>query len=119
MPKILIVDDSTFERKTVGDMLKRSGYPSVLEAEDGEKGLEAYERETPDLVLLDIRMPGLSGVEVLQRLIQKHPSANVVMVSIIRDQASIDECMKLGAKGYVNKPVTTDKLLPHVKALIG
>jgi len=70
-------------------------------------------------VLLDIRMPGLSGVEVLQKLVEKHPTVKVVMVSIIRDQASIDECMRLGAKGYVNKPVTSDKLLPHVKSLIG
>ena len=119
MAKILIVDDSTFERKTVGDMLRRSGYADVVEAEDGERGIEAFDREKPDLVLLDIRMPGLSGVEVLQKIIQKSPSAKVVMVSIVRDQASIDECLKLGAKGYVNKPVTTDKLLPHVKSLIG
>jgi len=112
MAKILIVDDSTFERKTVGDILRNSGYKEILEAEDGEKGLEVF-------VLLDIRMPGLSGVEVLQKLVEKHPTVKVVMVSIIRDQASIDECMRLGAKGYVNKPVTSDKLLPHVKSLIG
>ena len=119
MAKILMVDDSTFERKTVGDMLKKSGYENVIEAENGEIGLQKFESEKPDITLLDIRMPGMSGVDVLREIIKKDPSAKVLMVSIIRDQESIDECTKIGAKGYVNKPVTTGKLIPQIESLIG
>jgi two-component system, chemotaxis family, chemotaxis protein CheY len=119
MAKILIVDDSTFERKVLGDLLSKEGYADVMEAEDGQKGLAMYSTEKPDLTLLDIRMPGISGVEVLEKIISDNPSAKVLMVSIIRDQESIDECLRLGAKGYINKPVTAEKLIPKVKELIG
>ena len=119
MGKILIVDDSTFERKVISEMLVKEGYADIIEADNGEDGILKYEKEKPDLVLLDIRMPGISGVEVLEKLLEKDPQASILMVSIVRDQESIDECIKLGAKGYINKPVTSEKLIPHVKELIG
>lgn len=119
MAKILIVDDSAFERKTVHDLLKGNGYEQVIEAKDGEEGLIAYENEKPDVVLLDIRMPGISGLEVLEKIISKNPHAKILIISILRDQESIDKCLSLGARGYVNKPVTRDKLIPKINELIG
>jgi CheY-like chemotaxis protein len=115
MPKILIIEDSAFERKAISGMLKDAGYSDVLEAESGELGIKKFDETKPDLVLLDLRMPGMSGMDVLTELKKRNNSVKVLIVSIIRKKETIDEALGLGVKAYVTKPVTSAKLVPEVK----
>lgn len=115
--KILTIEDSAFERKVIIDLLRESGYEDIVEAKTGEEGLEVYEREKPDLVLLDLRMPGMQGMEVLKAL--KKKDAKVIVVSIVRKQETVDDVMRLGADGYLFKPVTKDNLIPPIKKVLG
>lgn len=119
MAKILTIEDSGFERKIIIDVLNKAGYKEIIEAESAEEGLELYKKEKPDLVLLDIRLPGMDGVECLKKLKEINPKVKVVIVSIITRQESIEECKKLGVVSYIMKPITSRKLLGPVKKALG
>ena len=114
MAKIMTVDDSVFERKVISDIIIKAGN-SVIEADSGEKGVELYAKEKPDVVLMDLRMPGIGGAEAIKRILASDPKAKIVVVSIVRDQETMDQLIKSGAKDYVKKPVTPDKLTQAVK----
>jgi CheY-like chemotaxis protein len=109
-PKILIVDDSAFARRNVRLVLQGTGY-EVEEAIDGMQCIESYFLKTPDLVVLDNVMPGMSGIEVLKRIREINPQACVVMLtSDVQDQTR-KEAMNLGAMGYLVKPVNKAEML--------
>ena len=115
--KILTIEDSAFERKAIIAILKKGGITDIVEAEDGEKGLEAYKNEKPDLVLLDLRLPGMDGLECFKKLKEIDPAVKVIVITIVTRQDSVDEANKLGVKGYIIKPITEEKLLPAIKAI--
>jgi DNA-binding NarL/FixJ family response regulator len=117
MMKILLIEDSIFERKAVMNILKKNGYPDIVEASDGDGGILKCGVEKPDLIFLDLRMPGVDGLYVLDRLKEMHPEVKVVVMSIIRDKQTIDDCLKRGACDYVSKPVTEKKLLAVMEAV--
>ena len=120
MAKILTIEDSVFERKAIINILGKSGYKNVVEANDGKEGLEKYKEEKPDLVLLDLRLPGEpTGLDIFRELKKIDSGVKCIVVSIIRKQESIDEALKLGVRAYVMKPVTQEKLIPEVKKVIG
>jgi two-component system chemotaxis response regulator CheY len=118
-PKILTVEDSEFERMTIVKILKKNGYENVSEAENGERGLEKCVKDNPDLVLLDLRMPGMSGYDVLKELTAKHPAIKVIVVSILREQKNIKEALDNGAKAYITKPVKEEVLIKEIKNCLG
>lgn len=118
MPKIMTIEDSAFERKAIINMLKKGKFDDIIEAETGEEAIEKYKKERPDLVLLDLRLPGMDGIECLKKLKKVDPRVKVVVVSIVTRKDSIDECMKLGAKAYIMKPVTQSKLLEPIKKIL-
>ena len=91
----------------------------IIEAETGEEGLEKYKSEKPDLVLLDLRLPGMDGIECFKELKKINSGIKVIIVSIVTRKDSIDECMKLGAKAYLIKPVTQNKLIEPIKKVLG
>lgn len=119
MAKILSIDDSSFERKVIANMLKEAetGEYELVEAEDGEEGLQKLQEERPDLVLLDMRMPGKDGVEFLREL-QDH-DVRTVIVSVVQDEQTIKEAKDAGATGYVKKPVDKEDLLAAVEEALG
>ena len=119
MAKILVVDDSAFERKAILGILEKAGHKDIIEAEDAEQGLEVFKLEKPDLVLLDVRLPGMDGVQCLGEIKKANPDAKVIMVTIVTRQETIDEAMKNGAAGYITKPITKEKLVPKVKEVLG
>lgn len=119
MTKILTIEDSAFERKALINMLKRGGFTEVIEAETGEEGIESYKKEKPDIVLLDLRLPGMDGIECFKKLKQADPRVKVIVVTIVTRQDSVDECMKLGAKAYIMKPITQTKLLEPINKVLG
>jgi len=109
MMKILIIDDEQSIRETLEMFLREKGY-AVMTAEDGAKGLDAVERERPDIVILDIRLPGKSGLEVLEKIMEKGERIPVIMITAYHDMETTIQAMKLGAYEYIHKPIDVDEL---------
>ena len=91
---ILICDDAAFMRMMIKDILTKNGYNVVGEAENGAKGIEKYNELQPDLVLMDITMPELGGIEALKGIKQSDPSAKVIMCSAMGQQAMVIESIQ-------------------------
>ena len=110
--KILVVDDEPLHCDLMREFLEGKGY-SVVEAFDGDQALELYKRERPDVVLLDMRMPGKSGLETLRELRAFDPEARVIMVTAIQqeelDQQAVVE-VEEGVLDYITKPFDHDSL---------
>lgn len=102
--KILIVDDALFMRNVIRKNLEECGYRETMEAADGKEALELYRKWQPDLVLLDITMPGISGLEVLEQLRRESPEARVIMCSAVGQDQMIANALKLGAFDFIVKP---------------
>lgn len=109
--RVLTVDDQALFRGVARDVIDATaGFESVGEAENGQAGLEAVERLAPDLVLLDVRMPGLSGIEVAQRIVTTHPEVVVVLISI-EERIDIPSAAQLERVPLVRKQDFGPKLL--------
>jgi len=107
--KILVVDDERMIRWSIQQALSKEGH-SVATVETGEEAVAQATDDTPDLVLLDITLPGIDGIEVLRRLKAHDPSITVVMVTATEDLRTAVEAMRLGAYDYVSKPFDLDRL---------
>ncbi|OYT42045.1 MAG: two-component system response regulator [Candidatus Altiarchaeales archaeon ex4484_43] len=118
MVKILVIDDSLFERKAVLDILQNNGYRDVIEASEGNEGILKCGVENPDIVLLDLRMPGTDGLYVLDRIMEINPETKIIITSIIRDKKTIDDCIKRGACKYISKPISEKKLISAINDLL-
>ena len=94
---ILLVDDEPHIRKFVALILKQLGSPVVFEAGNGQEAVAIYQRENPDLVLLDVNMPVLDGIETLKKLKQVDPNCVVIMLTSVANRQTIDEAIELGA----------------------
>jgi DNA-binding NarL/FixJ family response regulator len=116
--KVLLVDDEAHIRKFVGLVLKKFSRPTIVEASDGLIALELYAREKPDLVLLDVNMPNLDGIQTLERLMQTDPEANVVMLTSLANRQTIEDCVRLGALGYIRKDTPKDELAAQLQAIM-
>ncbi len=116
---ILICDDAAFMRMMIKDILTKNGYNVIGEAENGVKGIEKYIELHPDLVLMDITMPELGGIEALKGIKQADPSALVIMCSAMGQQAMVIESIQAGAKDFIVKPFQPDRVLEAVKKVIG
>ncbi|MEG1895788.1 MAG: response regulator [Oscillospiraceae bacterium] len=114
MSKILLVDDAAFMRMMLKDTLKKNGYTDVYEAVDGLDAVGKYDEIKPDLVIMDITMPNMDGLEALRTITTKHPDARVVMCSAMGQEAMVVEAIKLGAKDFIVKPFKPDRILKTV-----
>lgn len=114
MAKILVIDDERSIRNVIGELLEMEGY-TVKTAENGVQGYEMIGAESFDLVISDIKMPEMDGIELLDKLVETHPDTTVVMIS---GHGSIDtavECIKKGAFDYIEKPIDMNRILVTVK----
>ncbi len=109
---VLTVDDDEFVRDVLAAYLEDSGY-KVLQAENGRLGLETFRREAPDLVMLDLRMPEMDGLEVLGLITQESPDTPVILVSGMGTIGDAIKALKLGAWDYVAKPIHDMGVLEH------
>ena len=116
MTRVLIVEDEENYRLTIGFMLRREGF-DVAEAADGAAGLELFDRAGADIVLLDLMMPGLSGIEVCRAL---RARGNVPIVMVTARDAEIDKVvgLELGADDYVTKPFSHRELVARIRAVL-
>ncbi len=112
--KILIVDDSPLMRFQLTEILEEAGYDVVGEAEDGREGIEKYSELEPDLVTMDILMPGVDGLGALKAIKKRDSDARVVMVTTVRNRDKVLEAVKKGASDYVVKPFEEEKVLKKI-----
>jgi len=115
---ILVVDDSGLARRGTRRILEGAGY-TILEAEDGMAALERYFVDKPDLVLLDLVMKGMYGIDVLTKLRALDAAARVIVLSADIQTSSRDMVTAAGATAFLNKPVAVDELLAAVRAALG
>jgi two-component system response regulator (stage 0 sporulation protein F) len=109
MAKLLIVDDETDIREFAKNFFKKRGI-EVLTASGGRSALDLIASDNPDLVLLDVRMEEMTGVDVLRQLRKINQTTKVIMVSGVEDEETINEAKALGVKGYIHKPLVLEEL---------
>ena len=116
--KVLVVDDEAHIRKFVTLMVHSLGEPIVLEAANGNAALEVYEREKPCLVLLDVNMPRVDGIQTLRNLKRSDPACTVVMLTSLVNRQTVEECLRLGAVGYLRKDNPPADMLAQLQKII-
>lgn len=114
MAKVLVVDDAAFMRMSIQKMLEPHGHVMIGEAENGIEAVKKYMELKPDIVLLDITMPEMNGVEALKQIKEKDPSAKVVICSAMGQQAMVAQAIQYGAKDFVVKPFEVDRLIAAI-----
>lgn len=119
MAKILLVDDAAFMRMMVKDTLTKAGYTDLYEAADGVQAVEAYSEVQPDLVIMDITMPNMDGLEALKAIRAKDGNANVVMCSAMGQESMVMDAVRSGAKDFIVKPFKPDRVLKTVSNILG
>ena len=116
---ILICDDAAFMRMMIKDILTKNGYNIAGEAENGAKAVEKYNELKPDLVLMDITMPEMDGIQALKKIKETDPNASVIMCSAMGQQAMVIESIQSGAKDFIVKPFQADRVLEAVQKVVG
>ena len=116
--KVLLVDDSGLARRSTRRVLENAGY-DVVEAEDGMSAIERYFVEKPGVVMLDLVMKGMYGLDVLSKLRELDPEARVIIVSADVQTSSREMVQAAGAAGFLNKPASPDELLAMVSRTFG
>ncbi|KQX46968.1 MULTISPECIES: response regulator [unclassified Paenibacillus] len=118
MLRIMIVDDVSYMRLLLKTMLEASGYEVVAEAASGEEAIEKYAIYRPDLVTMDITMPGMHGIDATKAIIHKDPSAIIIMCSAIAQKDFVLQAIRAGAKDFIAKPFQTYKILNTIESLL-
>jgi len=115
MKKILIVDDSEFTRKLIVSSLKNEKY-HLIEASNGKEAIKKYKSEKPNLILLDVVISKqMSGIDVLKKIKKDSSQAKVIMVSVMDQPKILMETKKIGADGYISKPIEAEELKASIK----
>ena len=118
MPLVMIVDDSSFARANLRRSFEAAGY-DISEAASGQKALELVQNLAPDLVTLDLLMPGMNGMETLKAMQPLCPKARFLVISADIQNATRQELINAGAHGFLNKPVARDELIAAAARLLG
>ena len=116
---ILVCDDAAFMRMMIKDILTKNGYNIAGEAENGLKAVEKYNETKPDLVLMDITMPEMDGIQALKKIKEMDPNAKIVMCSAMGQEAMVIEAIQSGAKDFIVKPFKPERILSTVKKILG
>ena len=115
---ILVVDDSPFASKQIQDLVEENGNEMIGNAKNGEEGIHMYEELHPDIVVMDITMPGIDGLETAEILLKKDPDATILMLSSLCDSGTLEEVKAIGLKYLIPKPWEDDVLLATLEMLI-
>ncbi len=112
---VLICDDAAFMRMMIRDILTKNGFVVAAEAENGVKAIEKYQETHPDLVLMDITMPEMDGIQALKEIRKLNANAQVVMCSAMGQQAMVIESIQAGARDFIVKPFQADRVIDAVR----
>lgn len=116
--RVLVVDDSMFVAKQIGQILTSEGYEVVATAADGKEGVDKYKELYPnvDLVTMDITMPRMDGITALEQIIAFDKDARVVMISALGKEELVKKSLLVGAKNYIVKPLDRKKVLERISS---
>ena len=117
-PAVLVVDDLPFMRSLLCDIVRAGDMSVAATASDGHQALTAYLANAPDIVLLDIAMPGMDGILALKKLREIDPGARVIMCSALGEQAMIIRAIQLGARDFVVKPFHPERVLTAITRVL-
>ncbi len=117
MKKILIVDDSAFTRDIHRQIVESMGFASV-EASNGEEAIEVFSKETPDLTMVDLLMPGMDGIDVVKALIALKNDAKIVVCSTDKQKFRQEDARRAGAAAFLTKPVDAEKVVDTLNKLL-
>lgn len=115
---ILLTDDEAHIRKFIGLVLRKFGQPQILEAANGAEAVEMYRQHQPDLVLLDVNMPIMDGVQALAQIKQLDPDAIALMLTSLANRHTVEECLRLGAVDYIRKDTPREELTVRFEEII-
>ena len=128
MAKIMLVDDAAFMRMMVKNALTKSGYDNFVEAQDGAEAVKKYDEEKPDMVIMDITMPNMDGlqalsyplfVRALKKIRENDPNAKVVMCTAMGQEGMVVDAIKSGAKDFIVKPFNAERIVQTVNTILG
>jgi two-component system chemotaxis response regulator CheY len=115
---VLIVDDISFVRKTLADILTKAHYQVVGEARDGVEAVDMFNQLKPDMVTMDIVMPRMSGIDATHRILQMHSTARIVVVSAMGQENMVMEAIGAGALDYIRKPFSATDIIRTIDRLL-
>jgi two-component system chemotaxis response regulator CheY len=115
---VLIVDDLTFIKMVLKDLVEKAGFRVVGEASDGEEALRLFAEKRPDIVLLDITMPKMDGLTALRKILETDPEAKVIMCSALGQQRLILQAIQMGAKDFIVKPFRPERVIGAIKKIL-
>ncbi len=116
--KVLIVDDSRIVQRAISSVFAGLEIDHITCAPDGTAALEQFARTEPDLVTLDITMPGMDGLACLERMMHLRPEVHVLVISALNDRATGLRALKLGARGFVSKPFSNEELAGEIHRIL-
>ncbi|ADQ05378.1 response regulator receiver protein [Caldicellulosiruptor owensensis OL] len=117
--RILIVDDAAFMRMMLKDIITKNGYEVAGEAENGAKAVEMYKELKPDLVMMDITMPEMDGIQAVREIKKIDPQAKIIMCSAMGQQAMVIESIQAGARDFIVKPFQAERIIEAIKKVLG
>jgi len=117
--RVLIVDDATFMRMMLKDILSKNDFEVVGEAENGLRAVEEYKAQNPDIVTLDITMPEMDGIAALKEIKKINPAAKVIMCSAMGQQSMVMEAIQAGAMDFIVKPFEKTRVVEALRKALG
>ena len=118
MANVLVVDDAAFMRLSIKQILEKNGHTMIAEAEDGKEAIQKYNEYHPDVTILDITMPEMSGLEALAHIKESDPKAKVVICSALGQQEQLAKAIQLGAKDFIVKPFDPDRMIAALNKVL-
>ena len=118
MARVLIADDAMFMRESIKKMLLANGHEVAGESEDGKETIEKFMECKPDLVILDITMPGMNGIDVLKYIMELDAEARVIICSAIGQTEVIAKAIQLGAKDFIVKPFGEEQMIGAIEKVM-
>jgi two-component system chemotaxis response regulator CheY len=116
--KVMIVEDRDIISQAIADMLSMSGYEVVASVEDGKSAIEAYSSMKPDIVLMDLLLPDMSGIDVSRRILKMDPHAKLIAITAITKEGIREECESAGLKKLIQKPFRMKELLSTIQDVL-
>ncbi|HUW65095.1 MAG TPA: response regulator [Spirochaetia bacterium] len=116
--RILIVDDAVFMRMMIKNILTKNGFDVVGEAENGYMAVKMFHELKPDLITMDITMPEMDGIAGVKEIRKNDPSARIIMVSAMGQQAMVMEAIQAGAKDFIVKPFQQDRIVQAIERVM-
>ena len=118
MANVLVVDDAAFMRLSIKQILEKNGHTMIAEAADGKEAILKYTEHKPDVTILDITMPEMSGLDALAHIKKQDPNAKVVICSALGQQEQLAKAIELGAKDFIVKPFEPDRMIAALNKVL-